>query len=121
MIKRPPEQETNSVSNGTKKKKDSATKSLTDEIFSNYIAHSTPSIQSDVPVIKSRMLIVAGSNGKELANILLRQTEKYVVQAIIKSNAHDDELIKTAIYHSTGFTRNDIVLIWTKISPSSAY
>ncbi|KAG5898981.1 hypothetical protein JTB14_004700 [Gonioctena quinquepunctata] len=61
------------------------------------------------------MLIVAGSNGKELANILLRQTEKYVVQAIIKSNAPDDELIKTAIYHSTGFSKNDIVLIWTKI------
>nr|XP_023023540.1 uncharacterized protein LOC111511740 [Leptinotarsa decemlineata] len=96
-------------------KKASATQSLEDEDFSKYKDQSTPSIRNDIPVIKSRMLIVAGSNGKDLANIVLRQSNKYAVQAIIKSNAPDDELIKTAVYYSSSFTRNDIVLIWTKI------
>ncbi|KAG5881004.1 hypothetical protein JTB14_027404 [Gonioctena quinquepunctata] len=99
-------------------KKDRATQSLAVEIFSNHKPLSTPNTQNVISEIKSRMLIVAGSNGKELANVLLgvskcstKANGKVRRTSNNKAQCPDDELIKTAVYYSTSFTKNDIVLI----------
>lgn len=60
-----------------------------------------------------RMFIVAGSIGRNLANIISKQTIKYQCHSIIKHGALDTDLLKTALKNTENFTKNDIVIIWT--------
>lgn len=60
-----------------------------------------------------KMLIVAGSIGRNLANIISKETMEYQCQAIIKPGALDIDLLNTALNNTKNFTKKDIVIIWT--------
>lgn len=60
-----------------------------------------------------KLLIVAGSLGRNLSKIITKQTIKYQCQVIIKPGAPDMEIVKTALINANNFTKRDIVIIWT--------
>ncbi|KAG5884087.1 hypothetical protein JTB14_027770 [Gonioctena quinquepunctata] len=62
--------------------------------------------------IKPKILIIANHHGKNLARSLALYTNMFVIEAIIKSDATDTELMKTAIKHSQSYTKHDFILLW---------
>lgn len=60
-----------------------------------------------------KMLIVANSIGRNLANMISKETMEYQCQAIIKPGALDIDLLTTALNNTKNFTKKDIVIIWT--------
>lgn len=62
---------------------------------------------------KHKLLFVSGADGKGMTKFLLRAAEqKFSVSTIIKQNADDTELLKTAISSSKKFSKRDIVVLW---------
>lgn len=62
---------------------------------------------------KKRVLLIAGQQGRNLAEILLKQTTRDVsVQSILKPYAFDQDLIGTAIANSKDFSKKDIIILW---------
>lgn len=61
----------------------------------------------------SKILIVAASIGRNLAEVISRLTNEYQCQGIIKPGAMDVEILKTALINTKSFTKKDIVIIWT--------
>lgn len=70
-------------------------------------------ILSDNQSYRKQVLFVSGNHGKGMIKFLIsRESDKYSVQSIIKPNATNDELLKTAISNSLYFTPYDIVILW---------
>ncbi|KAG5866346.1 hypothetical protein JTB14_030333 [Gonioctena quinquepunctata] len=62
---------------------------------------------------KGNILIVAGNFGKNLASVMNAQTHgNYAIQSMIKTNAPDEVLIKTAVQNSLSFNKGDLVILW---------
>lgn len=60
-----------------------------------------------------KILIVAGLHGKHLSCMLTRQYSEFVTEAIIKPNALDTDIVKTAIANGKYLGKHDTVIIWT--------
>lgn len=60
-----------------------------------------------------KLLIVSGPHGRNLSSILSRLSTDFVIEAIIKPNALDIELVNTAISNAKDFGKGDVVIIWT--------
>lgn len=67
---------------------------------------------------ESRILLVAGNHGKQLAQLIHRHISgKGFIHSILKPNATEGELVKTILQNSANFTKNDAVIFWpNKIS-----
>lgn len=62
---------------------------------------------------RKQILFVSGNHGKGMIKFLIsRSSDYYAVQSIIKPNATNDELLRTAINNSLTFTPLDIVILW---------
>lgn len=80
------------------------------------LTSSITKVSKQVPIkIKKHILFVAGYEGKHISNLFIKQTDEFQFQSIIKPNASDGEIIKTAIQNSQNFTNRDIVIIWPKV------
>lgn len=68
---------------------------------------------NNTPKNKRRILLVADSRGRNLANILLKQTnDEYRLQSFLKPHSLDKDQIETAVSNSKDFTRKDAVVLW---------
>lgn len=63
---------------------------------------------------RKRVILVSGSNGKQLVHSLSRYLDDFYVSSIIKPNAPNHELMQTAISSSKDLTKKDAVVIWPK-------
>lgn len=71
--------------------------------------HMTTPVQDSRP----KLLLVAGGIGRDLVHFLGEQCgHAYRMQAVLKPNSSNSELINTAIRDSSHFTRDDVVIIW---------
>lgn len=62
---------------------------------------------------ESRILLVAGNNGKHLAQIIHRQISgKGLIYSFLKPNATEVELLKTIRQNSANFTKKDAIIFW---------
>lgn len=62
---------------------------------------------------RNRILFVAGNHGKRMVKLLISEAnDNYIVQSIVKPNANNDELLRTAVSNSLQFTPRDIVILW---------
>ncbi|XP_074041931.1 uncharacterized protein [Leptinotarsa decemlineata] len=61
---------------------------------------------------KSKVLIVACHHGKNLGASLSLLSDKISVESIVKPDATDTELIKTAFNYSETFTDRDFLILW---------
>ncbi|KAG5866255.1 hypothetical protein JTB14_021641 [Gonioctena quinquepunctata] len=74
---------------------------------------SRKDIHSSKSSPKGNILIVAGNFGKNLASVMNAQTHgNYAIQSMIKTNAPDEVLIKTAVQNSLSFNKGDLVILW---------
>lgn len=101
--------QTNSVKQISRDSQTTSTKTSSDESQKN--KNFTQPYQQNPKTPK--MLIVAGSIGRNLANMISKETMKYQCQAIIKPGALDMDLLIAALNNSKNFTKKDIVIIWT--------
>lgn len=70
-------------------------------------------IVSDKQTKRKQILFVSGNHGKGMIKFLVsRSSDQYLVQSIIKPNAPNDELLRTAINNSLHLTPYDIVILW---------
>ncbi|KAG5897244.1 hypothetical protein JTB14_013148 [Gonioctena quinquepunctata] len=60
-----------------------------------------------------KILIVAGTHGRNLSRMLTRQNKDFVIESIIKPDAHDKDIIQTAISSAKKLCKQDVVIIWT--------
>ncbi|KAG5878908.1 hypothetical protein JTB14_034600 [Gonioctena quinquepunctata] len=60
-----------------------------------------------------KILIVAGTHGRNLSRMLTRQNKDCVIESIIKPDAHDKDIIQTAISSAKKLCKQDVVIIWT--------
>lgn len=86
----------------------------TDKIFTRTaIEKSTTTDSTNISEDKSRKIIlVAGGHGKDLVHVLKKRLQSWTVNSVLKLNAGNKELVKTAIDASKHFTPQDIVLLW---------
>lgn len=62
---------------------------------------------------RPRLLLVSGAFGRGLVDLLGKQSGgSYSMQAILKPNSTNSELISTAVENSKNFTKRDIVIVW---------
>lgn len=64
---------------------------------------------------RKRILLVAGNNGKELAHYLSSYLDDFVIDSILKPNANNAELLRTAVSISKNLTKRDCIIFWPNI------
>lgn len=71
--------------------------------------HVTAPVQDGRP----KLLLVAGGFGRDLVHFLGEQCRHtYQLQAVLKPNSSNSELVDTALKNSKHFTKEDVVMIW---------
>ncbi|KAG5886214.1 hypothetical protein JTB14_006409 [Gonioctena quinquepunctata] len=58
-------------------------------------------------------LRVESTHGRNLSRMLTRQNKDCVIESIIKPDAHDKDIIQTAISSAKKLCKQDVVIIWT--------
>lgn len=56
---------------------------------------------------------MSGPHGRNLSSILSRQSTDFVIEAVIKPNYLNIELVDTAISNAKDFEKGDVVIAWT--------
>lgn len=59
-----------------------------------------------------KILLIAGHHGRDMVHILKNRMNTWTINSILKSNANNSELVKTAINASKHLTRQDFVILW---------
>lgn len=62
--------------------------------------------------LRSRVLLVAGYHGKNLASSLINIMGRNTITSIIKPNANNKEIIDSAVISSMDFSKKDVVVLW---------
>ncbi|KAG5865146.1 hypothetical protein JTB14_004984 [Gonioctena quinquepunctata] len=72
-----------------------------------------PSSECTTIVNKPRLLLISGYHGKNISKFIHHQSQKFIVSSIVKTNAADSILVRTAIDNSVSYVKQDFVILWT--------